>query len=105
MVIVLRFATPRVRRRLATLIAVVGLAGILGAPGVAEAETTRAPLLFGAYAMPRNGESATSAVTALESSLGRQLGAVRVYDLWNSTFPDSTARAWRDGGRTLVLSV
>jgi hypothetical protein len=100
-----RFPTPRVRRRLATLAAVVGLAGALGAPAVAEAETTRAPLLFGAYAMPRNGQSAASAVTALESSLGRPLGAVRVYDLWNSTFPDGTTRAWRDGGRTLVLSV
>jgi hypothetical protein len=102
----LRFATLRVRRRVATVLALAALAGALGGPAVAGAEgTTRDPLLLGGYAMPRNGQSAASAVTALESSLGRQLGAVRVYDLWNSTFPDSTTRAWRDGGRTLVLSV
>jgi len=100
------FATLRVRGA-ATLVGLAALAGILGAPAVAGAEVapTRQPLLFGAYAMPRNGQSSASAVTALESSLGRQLGAVRVYDLWNTAFPDSTTRAWRDAGRTLVLSV
>ena len=100
--------TLRVRRRLlSAVVATVALAGGLGTPSVASAAdaTTRDPLLFGAYAMPRNGQSATSAVTALESSMGRQLGAVRVYDLWNTAFPDSATRAWRDGGRTVVLSV
>src|SRR5215211_6953201 len=98
--------TLRVRRLVATLLAVAGLAAALGAPATAgAAEPARKPLLFGAYAIPRNGQSATSAVTALESSIGRQLGAVRVYDLWDTAFPDSATRAWRDGGRTVVLSV
>jgi hypothetical protein len=100
------FPTHRVRARLLALVGLLALAGGLGTPTVADAATTtRPPLLFGAYAMPRNGQTATSAVTALESSIGRKLGAVRVYDLWNSTFPDSPTRTWRDEGRTLVLSV
>jgi hypothetical protein len=100
-----RRATPRARRFIAAAVALVGLAGGLGTPVVAGAADAREPLLFGAYPMPRNGQSDLGAVTALESSIGRGLGAVRVFDLWNTPFPDSTSRAHRDAGRTVLLSV
>jgi hypothetical protein len=55
--------------------------------------------------MPRNGQTEAGAVAALESQIGRELGAVRVFELWNYSWPDSAARSWRDEGKTLLLSV
>jgi hypothetical protein len=72
---------------------------------------------FGAAVKPRSGQTKIGAVQALENKIGRKLRLVRVYDLWNSDFPDSytswlTTPAGYDqsqpatqGGRTLVLSI
>jgi hypothetical protein len=62
-------------------------------------------VLFGAFVARKTGQTTTSAITDFESKLGRPLAAVRVYDLWNSAFPDSDTLWMRDTGHAIFLSV
>jgi len=72
---------------------------------------------FGAAVKPRSGQTKIRAVQSLENEIGRKLRVVRVYDLWDSDFPD-TYTSWlttpstydpskpaTQGGRTLILSI
>ncbi len=93
--------------RAAAVLLVAGL--LLGAlpPGAGGARPASAAteVTFGAYSQPRSGESYQQAVQRLEGAIGRQLGAVRVYDLWDQPFPDSYNLWLRDTGRPMFLSV
>jgi len=92
-----------VRRRLTILMLIVAA---LGLPSLApQAGAATPPLLFGAYPAPRNGQTPREAVEQLESTLGRKLAAVRVYDLWDTPFPTAYEEWLRDTGHIVALSV
>ena len=74
-------------------------------PQPALSQEPEEPILWGAYVQPRSGQTQQSAVEAFEAMVGRKLGAVRVYDLWNTAFPNSFTTWLRDSGHTVVLSV
>lgn len=71
----------------------------------AGADTPASKILFGAYPGPRGGQSPQQALQALEAQIGRPLAGVRVFDLWDTPFPDSYANWLRDTGHTIFLSV
>ena len=63
------------------------------------------PIRWGAYVKPRSGQTQQTAVEAFEEMVGRPLGAVRVFDSWDTAFPNSFTTWLRDTGHTVVLSV
>ncbi len=63
------------------------------------------PLVLGAAQPANNGLTAQQAVQRLESSLGRPLAAVRIYDKWNTAFPTPYITWLKSTGHALVLSV
>ncbi len=75
----------------------------LPAPGQAAVDPTSPTILFGAYA--GTGTDERAAVGHLESTLGRSLAGVRVYDLWDEPFPSDYDRWLRDSGHAEFLSV
>ncbi len=105
-----------VPRPLARAVPLLSLTLLLVA--IAAAQSSAGTLMkFGAAVKPRSGQTKIGAVQSLETKIGRKLRVVRVYDLWNSDFPDSytswlTTPAGYDptqpgtqGGRTLALSI
>jgi hypothetical protein len=64
-----------------------------------------APLYLGAYVGPRAGESSRQAFERFESQIGRPLAVARVYDLWDTPFPDSYDNWLRNSDHILALSV
>jgi len=105
--------TPRPPARIALAVC-AALVLSLFAPSTAWAGSL---MTFGAAVKPRSGQTKIKAVQALETEIGRKLHVVRVYDLWNSPFPDSytswlttpagfdVTKPGTQGGRTLVLSI
>jgi hypothetical protein len=86
------------------LVASLGVAGVAGAAG--------SPLVFGAAQAPYPGATAQQAVTNLEQSIGRTAGsqsgplaAIRIYDNWDSTFPNSYIDWLTSTGHSVFLSV
>ena len=107
--------SPANRRR-AAVAASIGLAAAVWLALVPPAGAGSL-MKFGAAVKPRSGQSKIGAVKSLETKIGRKLRVVRVYDLWNSAFPDDYT-AWlttpstydqskpaTQGGRTLILSI
>jgi hypothetical protein len=80
-------------------------AGARTAAGAHTAAAKRPHVLFGAYVGPRRGQSLRTAVTALEHKAHRKLAAVRVYDKWDSKFPNAYTKWLRHTGHTVFLSV
>jgi hypothetical protein len=74
-------------------------------PMIAPQAEAASPLLFGAHAGPRHGQSPQQEVLQLESTIGRKLASVRVYDRWDTQFPSSYEEWLRDTGHIVVLSV
>lgn len=62
-------------------------------------------MLLGAYTTPRSGETMTQTIQRTESLIGRPLGAVRVYQNWDSAFPSKYHNWLRDTGHAIYLSV
>ncbi len=60
---------------------------------------------WGAYVQPDAGESEIEAVQRFESSAGRALDTVRVFELWEDSFPDTYTTWLRDTNHHIVLSV
>jgi Glycosyl hydrolase family 26 len=83
----------------ATATLVVGVPG----SGSAAVDPSRPTFLLGAYA--GTGTDEQSAVQDLQSTLGRPLAGVRVYDLWDEPFPSSYDLWLRDTGHAEFLSV
>jgi hypothetical protein len=75
-----------------------------GDGGRAEA-ADRGPIRFGAAQASTAGATKIQAVQALEGIAGRQLAVVRVYDRWDSAFPDKTATWLKSTGHTMFLSI
>ena len=71
----------------------------------AMADATTPTLMFGAYAAQRSAPDLKTAVQRMETQLGRPLALVRVFDLWDTPFPDPYTTWLRDSGHTIVLSV
>ena len=83
---------------------VFGVLVVRAAPPAAAAEDPHT-LAFGVFTQPQSGQSLQQAVTQLEGQIGRQLGVVRVFETWNSTFP-STYHQWLTStGHPMILSV
>jgi hypothetical protein len=91
-----------VRRLLPLGVSVALFAGLnVPAPAVAD----HGPLLWGAHAASRPGESDQGAVRRLERDAGRRLGVVREFLLWDEPFPSAFHRWLRDTDRTPIFSV
>ncbi len=104
--VVRRSSRGRVR-----LMRVLARSVILGATLVGPAQSPAgadpqgAKILFGAFPGPRGPQTPQQAVQALEAQIGRPLAGVRVFDLWDSPFPDPYTTWLRDTGHTVFLSV
>jgi PKD repeat protein len=89
--------------------AALAVASVLGVVDMRAPAATAgdglAPLAFGAFPQPRNGQTPQQAVTALENTIGRPLEVVRVFETWSDQFPDSYHNFLKSGGRTLILSI
>lgn len=101
-----RVPVRRVNVFVAVVLAITAVLGVVDmrAP-TADAGDGLAPLAFGAFPQPRNGQTPQQAVTALESTIGRPLEVVRVFETWSDQFPDSYHNFLKAGGRTLILSI
>lgn len=62
-------------------------------------------LLMGAAAQPRDGESWTTALTDLQSSVGTQFALHRDYSMWDSPMPSGPVRDDWNAGRLPALSI
>jgi hypothetical protein len=101
------------RCRLLTIVLVlVGLVGVFGSPAAATlpdaplaAAAAAGPIQFGAAQAAAGGASKIEAIQALEAVAGRQLAVMRVYDSWDSAFPDATATWLKTTGHTMFLSI
>ncbi len=92
-----------VKALLGSIVVATMLVGPAQAP--AGADVPGSKILFGAFPAPRGGQTPQQAVQALEAQIGRQLAGVRVFDLWDSPFPDPYTTWLRDTGHTIFLSV
>ncbi|MCU1361457.1 MAG: domain containing protein [Ilumatobacteraceae bacterium] len=95
-------------RRVSAVVAAALIAGavtVSGAMPVQAAEVPSAPLAFGAYAKPRNGQTERSAVEAYETQVGRKLAVVRVFETWDQAFPDTYHTWLKDSGHSIILSI
>ncbi len=90
-------------RRVA-LIALTVFAVSAAARPVPRAEAA-SPLMFGARTFERPGQTSTQAVQAFEAAVGRKLDVVRIFKLWNNSFPDAHANWLADTGHTVMVSV
>jgi hypothetical protein len=92
------------RCRLLTIVLVlVGLVGLLASLPAPAA--VAGPIQFGAAQAAAGGASKIEAIQALETVAGRQLAVMRVYDSWDSAFPDATATWLKTTGHTMFLSI
>jgi len=60
--------------------------------------------LFGAHAEPRGSETSISAITSLESKIGRKLGIARHYVDWDASIPDPFQVWSAENGRIPYVS-
>jgi hypothetical protein len=88
-------------RRLVLLCLAPAVAAAVLVAGPAGAGPNDPTVLFGARPEPGNQQG----TTALESQIGRQLAAVRVYYNWDSPFPDADLDWFVATGHPLLLSV
>ncbi len=65
----------------------------------------RRAVIFGAYVEPVHGQDTVDAITALEGSIDRTLAGIRVFDVWDSRFPNADTTWMRDSGHAIFLSV
>jgi hypothetical protein len=99
------------RRRLVTTGLAVALAALTAAtstaaPSGAATRATTGVITFGAYPAIRDGAtSAQQATINLQTVLGRQLNLIRVYDKWDSAFPNSYITWLKTTGHTPILSI
>jgi hypothetical protein len=82
---------------------VVALVSPLGAGQPADAAGGQ--VIFGAAQAASPGTTSQQAVTALESSVGRHLAVIRIYDNWDTVFPNSYTDWLKSTGHTVFLSV
>ncbi|MBI5087317.1 MAG: PKD domain-containing protein, partial [Actinobacteria bacterium] len=95
----------RTKGVVAMVLAITSVMGVVDLHSTASAGDGLAPLAFGAFPQPRNGQTPQQAVTALETTLGRPLEVVRVFETWSDQFPDSYHNFLKAGGRTMILSI
>jgi hypothetical protein len=94
---------PSARRIIVAVAAGISLvAGSLAtAPPQTQAATSTEPMTFGMFA----GNTKTSSVQALESTVGRSYAYIRVYRSWDDAFPDTDVNWMRSTGHSLFLSI
>jgi hypothetical protein len=95
----------RAMRTLVLLVAFAIPTVALSSPAQAAPDPNQPTLIWGAFARPVSGQSSQQAVQSLETKVGRQLGAVRVFLLWDEAFPTSYHTWLRDTGRLPLISV
>jgi hypothetical protein len=94
----------------AASLAVGGMLGTASASAASVPQDTAdlAPthgLLMGAAAQPRAGETWTTALTNLQSSVGTQFALHRDYSMWDSPMPSGPVRDDWNAGRLPALSI
>jgi hypothetical protein len=98
----------RVHARLLVILLALALAPltVIGAEAGsrAAAEDSARTLMFGA-APPGSGNARWTGLLDMESQIGRQLDYVRVFELWNSTYPTSFHTSLTSSDRIMLLSV
>jgi hypothetical protein len=82
------------------LTAVASLAVAMGPAVAASADVS-----FGSRVATRNGQSENQAIDAMENAIGREYDSIRIFKLWDDTWPDSHAQWLASQGKTVVLSV
>lgn len=93
-------------RHRALSVAVLLVAALLAPmPGAGPAGASGGPVVFGAAQAAYSGATSQQAVTSLESSIGRPLAAIRIYDNWDSVFPNTYTNWLKSSGHTVFLSV
>ncbi len=103
----------RSRRRLGQRSFAAGLAAaaVAVAVGLGPADVPRPagasgrPVVFGAAQAAYGGRTPQQAVTSLQSSIRRPLAVVRIYDSWESTFPDPYISWLRRSGHSVFVSI
>jgi hypothetical protein len=102
-----RLISHPLRQSLAFCVVVAAVVGgiNLGPSGSQPASGSTGPLVFGAAQAPYPGATAQQAVTRLQSSIGRSLAVVRIYDNWDSVFPSSYTNWLKSTGHSVYLSV
>lgn len=95
-----RAGRRRARTGARVLAAVAVLAAVMG-PAVAASADVR----FGSRVATRNGQSENQAVDAMENAIGREFDSIRIFKLWDDTWPDSHAQWLASEGKTVLLSV
>jgi Glycosyl hydrolase family 26 len=88
-------------RRFVLLSLATAVAATVLVVGPAGAGPTDPTVLFGARPEPGTQQG----TTALETQIGRRLGAIRVYYNWDSPFPDTDLNWFVANGYPLLLSV
>jgi hypothetical protein len=74
---------------------------LVTAPAQTQAATSTEPMTFGMFA----GNTKTSSVQTLESTVGRSYAYIRVYRSWDDAFPDTDINWMRSTGHSLFLSI
>lgn len=77
----------------------------IGPAARASAAAAPPPIVFGAAQAAAGGGTPQEAVTRLESSIGRRLAVVRIYQSWESEFPNPYLLWLRNTGHSVFLSI
>ncbi len=88
----------RMSQRLA--VAAVAL-GLMVAPVAAQGASVTSPMAFGVFPTT----ATKTATQAFETTAGRQMAFIRVYDRWDDTFPDANTTWMQSTGHSLFLSI
>ena len=95
--------TRRMRTTMVAALAVGLLVAVM--PGAGAQDDGPRQLAFGAFARPKSGQTLQDAVLELEAKTGRRMEVVRVFQLWQDSFPNSFHNFNKAGDRTMILSV
>jgi beta-mannanase len=82
-------------------IAAATIGMLLTALGPTQAASLTDPMAFGAFPQP----ASKAATLAYEANAGRSMAFIRVYDRWDSTFPETNTTWMKSTGHSLFLSI
>ena len=87
------------------LVAIAAAAMVMLVTDLVPATADTPKIMFGVYPAARGTQTSQDVLESLETRVGHTLPAVRVFRVWNDTFPTSYETWLRDTGHTIFLSV